>query len=317
MNAPANTPDERRARRFCTGFGVAVVALMGAVMGLNLCLDPFGFRGERDTWPAGKREVAYTINKRLATLAEFESAPADHIILGDSRASHVSEDVLARAAGAPWRNLAFGGATLEEMTALYRHVSERRALRTVLLLVPFNRFTRTYSTNGVDEAVALTTQRWKLYASTVCLRASLAVTAFGLAGMRVRGDDAEAISEGEAHYQLQRERAREITMDGLQAATSILRELVREARAAGTRVVLVAPPVHPRVLEVYRTQFAEQFALFKGIASATTVFIDYERSDFEAELGAAVEFKDMFHLRKRSTDVLTRGIERRLAAHTP
>jgi hypothetical protein len=316
MNTPTDTPDERRARRFCVRFGLALLALLGAVVGLNLLIDPFGFRDGGDSWPAGKREVAYLINKRLATLAAFESAPVDNIILGDSRGARLSADVLTHESGAPWRNLAFGAATLEEMTALYRHLAQRRPLRTVVLIVPFNRFTRTYAPNGVDEAVALAAQPWKLYASGFYLRASLEVAVFGLTGTRFRSDEPAMTPERFADYQLKRERADQITVEGMQAAHSMLNALLDGARAAGTRTVLVAPPAHPRMLEIYQTQFAEQFAAFKAIMSAHETFIDYERPGFETELGSTAEFKDMFHLSKTSSEALTRSIQRRLAAHT-
>ncbi|MDL2215530.1 hypothetical protein LJB77_00405 [Ruminococcaceae bacterium OttesenSCG-928-N02] len=55
----------------------------------------------------------------IAKIRSFEQDGATRIILGDSRMAHFDADAVQAAAGAPFANLAFGGASLEESIDLF------------------------------------------------------------------------------------------------------------------------------------------------------------------------------------------------------
>ncbi len=50
----------------------------------------------------------------ISRLQEFERAPGDSIIIGDSRFAHFDMEQVEAVSGRPWQNLAFGGASLRE-----------------------------------------------------------------------------------------------------------------------------------------------------------------------------------------------------------
>ncbi len=96
----------------------AAFALLPAIyVGTVALVDPFGFFGFSRTLaePVVRTRVAKAINPTLLSLSEFRRRPAPNVLLGDSRMASLRADAVSRQMGKPVANLAYGGASMQEM----------------------------------------------------------------------------------------------------------------------------------------------------------------------------------------------------------
>jgi hypothetical protein len=285
-------------RRYICVFLSSTALLISAVGGFNLLLDPFGLSGPT-AWPSGKQGIAYLINKQLTTVANARGGKIQNAILGDSRAAMIPSITLSSVSGEPWSNIGYGGATLEEMSRLLDYSIDHNSMRQVLVVLPFNRFTRSYGPNGIDEATILLQHPWKLYLSAFCLQASSEVTLFGLTGITFRSDQPRMSRERFRDVQLEREAMQTYPLDDTYPQKLVL-TMHQRARSAGVKIIFLSPPTEPRLTALYESRFAEPLSKFRSFMEHETAFLDYERSDFPATSSSSPEFKDLMHLTETS-----------------
>lgn len=77
-------------------------------------------------------------NSPIAKLRAYEAAPQNAVILGDSRMAHFDMALVAKSAGRPFANVAYGGASLEEsIDAVYYLYKQNPQLDAVVLGLSF------------------------------------------------------------------------------------------------------------------------------------------------------------------------------------
>ncbi len=119
---------------------------------VNYIVDPFNLN-RMVSLPFDKQEIACHFNERLWKLTNFLNHPVENIILGDSRASRLSEKTVEKLMNKPFTNLSLSGATLVEIIDTFWFASEHIKLQEVILCINFDRFNDWQKANGVTQAV--------------------------------------------------------------------------------------------------------------------------------------------------------------------
>ncbi|MCC6246064.1 MAG: hypothetical protein IT353_24735 [Gemmatimonadaceae bacterium] len=115
--------------RRALGFSIAPVLFIAIVSQV----DPFGIiRGQSaQASSLTKGRIAKAINPTLWTLSRFKSSPAPNILLGDSRMASLSAERVSEHTGKETRNLAYGGASMQEMFDSFWFATRYSKLQTV------------------------------------------------------------------------------------------------------------------------------------------------------------------------------------------
>jgi len=119
---------------------------------LNYIIDPFNLN-HRISLPLDKQKIACHYNERLWKLNNFLIHPIKNIILGDSRASRLSETTLQSLTNQPFANLSLSGATLVEIIDTFWFAARHAKLNQVIFCINFDRFNDWQTANGVAQAV--------------------------------------------------------------------------------------------------------------------------------------------------------------------
>lgn len=94
----------------------------------------------------------------VARVRAYQQAPADRLILGDSRLAHFDMDLVAELSGQSWQNLAFGGASLKETLDLANFILDSgNQVDEILLELSFYTLNANYNTDrfaALEETLA-------------------------------------------------------------------------------------------------------------------------------------------------------------------
>ena len=84
----------------------------------------------------------------VARVRAYQQAPADHLILGDSRLAHFDMASVEKISGQSWQNLAFGGASLKETLDLADFILDSgNPVEELLVELSFYTLNRNYNTD--------------------------------------------------------------------------------------------------------------------------------------------------------------------------
>ena len=107
-----------------------LVVIVGSVFGFNYVVDPFALNRSVDLG-FEKEAVAYDLSNYAWKYPEYQHDPKPVVLIGDSRARRLPEDVIEDALGKPTYNFAFGGATAGDAVETFWFAAERGELETV------------------------------------------------------------------------------------------------------------------------------------------------------------------------------------------
>ncbi|MEG0911259.1 MAG: hypothetical protein RSF70_06710 [Ruthenibacterium sp.] len=88
-------------------------------------------------------------NSPIARIRAYEKNPLNHLILGDSRMAHFDMALVEKAAGTPYANAAYGGASLEEsIDEFYYLYAQNPAIEHVVFGLSFYTLNNNYRTQN-------------------------------------------------------------------------------------------------------------------------------------------------------------------------
>ncbi len=104
-------------------------------------IDPFDyFRLDREIPLKVKLETSVRLNPCLWKMIEFQRDPRPNLLLGDSRMAELQEDDVSRVAGRPFANMAYGGASLNEVIQTFWFANSVTHLREVWIGLGFHMY---------------------------------------------------------------------------------------------------------------------------------------------------------------------------------
>lgn len=105
-------------------------------------VDPFCFlNAPAIISPQVKFPIANQLNPCLWKMHQFRGQPVGSILLGDSRMDSIRASEVSAAAGEPYFNLAYGGATLREVVDTFWFAQRQTRLRNVFIGINLNLYT--------------------------------------------------------------------------------------------------------------------------------------------------------------------------------
>ncbi|MBT4338458.1 MAG: hypothetical protein HOD63_07705 [Bacteroidetes bacterium] len=124
---------------------------------LIVVIDPYNYfpATENIVNSALKKEISYKYNYRLYKLLEFEKHPTSVIILGDSRANNLNDNVIRKYSKNDYSNLSYGGGTIQEAIQTFWTVIEKVDLKEVYWGVNFNNYHNSFDMDKVSESIVL------------------------------------------------------------------------------------------------------------------------------------------------------------------
>lgn len=150
-------------------------------------LDPYNIirKEQDDKMKKIKNQISYKINYPLYALQKYYNSPTDIIVLGDSRANSLSEDLFRKIAGKEITNLAYGGGSIQEIIDTFWIVSKMHKLKEVYIGINFNLYNQLNKINRVTEAENIRNSIPTYLISKYCLKSSLLILKSILTGEKV------------------------------------------------------------------------------------------------------------------------------------
>ena len=144
-------------------------ALIAAVV---FAVDPYNRVGSHLVSDAVKRRSAAALNPVLWNLSRFDAEPRPWVLLGDSRMGNVLEDSVAARVGMPVANLAFGGASLDEVIQAFWIADARTRLSAVDIAIGFSQYSDYEHSDRTALYRTITAQPLLYFVSRTVLRAT-------------------------------------------------------------------------------------------------------------------------------------------------
>jgi hypothetical protein len=262
-------------RTFFTWFMATTLVIVLLLVGVARLIDPFGqFASSYTPFPhtsdPGERaayETPYTLNRALFKVINFKRfAAADpdrpfSVILGDSIANQLNPGELAAKDGKRWFSVAYGTASIDENMILLARLIEDYKVDTVLWVLPFTRL-GVVERDRMRKALADAAHPWRHLFTFETLRAvvyTLRQKWFGVAYQDPV--DPRAIDEVVA-YELSRFMTDRVGQPWPEAQFQQLDAAITQAEAAGARVIIVVPPVHPELQRLFATAMPREHARY-------------------------------------------------------
>jgi hypothetical protein len=264
--------------------GVALFLVL-AVFAAGRLVDPFGHFSDRWTsYPdfmtaedearlaEWQRQAPYLLNRPLFKVANFEKFAAEaaaqgepvNVVVGDSLGQQIDPTALARQDGRRWFTLAYGGATLVEMLALFDHLLDHHDVGEIIWMLPFTSLTG-QPRNRVPEALAALRNPVMHLFSYETVRAE-----FHVARHRWLGIPFSLYDPREVAVHPRDEAA---MLDALQSFWSdrwladIQARLAR-AEALGVGVTLVTVPRRPSFQTIIEAEMPDEYATFRAFVES-------------------------------------------------
>lgn len=106
-----------------------------------IAIDPFNYFGISPIVPQQvKLETSYPLNACLWKMIDYARRPCPNLLLGDSRMLELAAPDVSRIAGRPFANMAYGGASLNEVVQTFWFASAETHLREVWIGLGFNMY---------------------------------------------------------------------------------------------------------------------------------------------------------------------------------
>lgn len=147
-------------------------------MVLAIVIDPYGIfhANGSEKMQTLKSGIALKLSYPLSILPTYDRNPSDVIVLGDSRSGFMSEKIMDSVAKVKTANLAFGGASLKEVTETFWYVSKNKKLKEVYIGVSFMQYNKYNQRNRVTEAVELIHSPFSYLFSNFCLKSTFLIS---------------------------------------------------------------------------------------------------------------------------------------------
>lgn len=137
-------------------------------------IDPYDIIHSENHKVLAKLEssISYKLNYPLYKLQQYISDPTDAILLGDSRADKLDNEILNKFSNSKITNLAYGGGTLPEIIETFWYISKIQRLKEAYIGINFNLFNFYNDRNRVDEAIRLIDSWTSYLTSSYCFKAT-------------------------------------------------------------------------------------------------------------------------------------------------
>jgi hypothetical protein len=319
---PEATLPRSMARLFLAAFAGVSLLLAAQVFAVDYGIDPYGhFTETHDNYPYepsdGSRSPAYMLNRslfKLVHLDKFMAAAAARgeavqLVVGDSLGKQVDPTILAAATGAPWFNLAFGGANLDENRLLIEHLIERNGqngerIERIVWNFPFTRI-RLNPKDEVTRALAVKDRPIAHLFTFESLRATAYVLRKRWFGIDVTDPVRDLPVDELVAYNIRRF---QVDTEGMAWPGDMLERIAavtERAREAGIEVVFLLVPVHPELQAVFERDFADRYARYRAFLAGYCVV---DLTPNAASLWPAPLFRDDIHLADEHLPTLTRAV---------
>jgi hypothetical protein len=268
-------------RLFFVSFAATAGLLIAAVLGVGLWVDPYGHFRATDS-DGLDRQPAYFLNRALFKVVELKRVMADaaqrgekvNLVVGDSTSNQIDPDIVAGAVGGRWLNMSYGKATLQENIDLLDQVIGRYPVGEVVWNVPFDRVQNYLiaNKNEMPRAWKMASEPWlhlftfeSLRASWYVLRKHWFDVDFGDPDLGLR--DAERVA-----YDLYSAR---VELQGVPWPDEFVakRDDVEQlAERNGVPISYSRMPVHPEMVNLYRTLLAEHYNRYQELFAGRCMF---------------------------------------------
>jgi len=119
-------------------------------------VDPFNlFNVSRLIEPEYKLKTSAKLHYALWKLIEFRRAPAENILLGDSRTNALDVSRIESVSGEKYYNFAYGGGTVPEIVDTFWYAVQIKKPRKVFIGINFNQYNQFVSRNTFSEAKSI------------------------------------------------------------------------------------------------------------------------------------------------------------------
>lgn len=240
-----------------------------------------------------RQHYAASINQTLWKALAYSHDPKPNIILGDSQAARFSEDQISQVAGAPFANLAAGGATLRETIDAFWYASRETGLRRVYFAIDFMSYNED-PRDRLPQAEAILRNPMLYFLNSDVLEAGtydIGDTAFHRSTILGPQMSKDVFWQSQLQYLTARYK-RDADPGSLR---SKLRELVNYSNQHGIQFVFVIPPQHVDAEKKIRELGVEdQYERFKHDLAQMALVYD---CDIDSSLTRdRNNFLDPFHL---------------------
>lgn len=251
----------------------------------------------------------------MASLRAYQSAPQDHIILGDSRTAQLDAEIQRSISGVSYANLSYGGASLEEQLDLLDWARQTNPnLQTVVFSLSFYTLNKGYTHN---RNVIMAVNNPLVYLTNLGYNINMFTNLLDYVTGREIGAAAETMPIEDFTYveytipitgevvQMRKKVAEHMVNLTAKAANWQLNEegltrllqSIDECTARGIEFILVLPPAHPDVIEHLVRPYgieAPMLDVLERLHASPALVLDYEltnRPDLRDD-----QFFDGFHL---------------------
>ncbi len=274
-----------------------------------VAVDPYDFFGVSRLVPdADKQEISFRLHYPLWKLLHYRNDPLPNILLGDSRMMGIAPDSVAAATGEPWANLAYGGASLEEILRSFRFAAERAELRRVCIGVNFNLYSATNAKDRISEVEAILANPLLYFSDINVLDATGKLLQRRLLGKKIEVGRPPMSADDFWRHQI--ESTTRIYYDNYRYPEDYRRRLAEVAsycRERGIDLRLVIFPGHADLqAQVGRYGLEKEYERFKRDLAALAPVYDFDFvNDLTSDRG---NFSDPYHLNRSAKRTVIQSV---------
>ncbi len=144
---------------------------------LLVYIDPYNIiRKEKNSeLQRVKQQISYRVNYPLFGLQKYDNNPTDIIILGDSRANSINENLFEEVTNKKSTNLAYGGGSIREIIETFWIASKIHRPKEVYIGINFNLYNKFNNKNRVTEANEIRTSIPSYLLSKYCFKSAFLI----------------------------------------------------------------------------------------------------------------------------------------------
>jgi len=243
-----------------------------------------------------KEKISYRINYPLFALQKYDNDPADIIILGDSRANSLKEDLFEQVTGKRTVNLAYGGGSAEEIIKTFWVASTIHAPKEVYIGINFNLYNAFNHKDRVTEADELRHSVLSYLLSKYCFKSTFLILKAYLLGKKISLEKPPMTRD--AFWQYQLDISGPYFFENYSYPVSYFKRLQKIAdycKKHGIKLIFFIPPTH-RDLQLKIKQYGLEKENKKFIKDLVSFGVPVYNFNFLNEMTVDKKnFKDPFH----------------------
>lgn len=272
--------------------GVFAIAVF-LVFSLNFVVDPFNKNGVfRIDVP--RASISKKMNYQLYKVLEYAQDPQPVLLLGDSRANSLKQEMFENADMPNVYNFAYGGGTLFEAIDTFWYATKIKKINRVIFCVPFNLYDESNNLNRMPQAVQIS-QSVTYYFSTMVSKTSIINLLAVVTGKELKSEK-PPMSKAAFWSQLLGPTTKRFY--GSWVRPRLLQdrmdEVVRHCEANDIELVFLLPPTHIDLQKkVHEFGLDSEYQRYKELLSTYGTVFDF---DFPSRLTENKDnFKDPYH----------------------